>query len=128
MTTRWTTIRELVEEALERPPEERDAFVSHHCAHFQEGRTYSDSVIPIDARVVTLDSIPSFLLYRMGRKGWFLNGPNRNDVLNDAIAKGARYLAVRPSLAPMAMSYKGYLDMEVASTSWVKIYKLKTTK
>ncbi len=51
--------------------------------------------IPAEALVVAYDSVPSALLYRLGRNGWWVETRDGLAALPDLQARGARFVAAR---------------------------------
>jgi 4-amino-4-deoxy-L-arabinose transferase-like glycosyltransferase len=62
---------------------------------FHAGRTVADHYLDRDALVVAYDNAPGVLLYRIGRKGWFV--PNGSKIPLEDISR-ARYLVTQEGM------------------------------
>lgn len=90
---------------------------------FAEGRIWAAEHLAPGARVVAMDKIPAFLLYRLGHKGWNLHTHPVQD-FQLVLQQGARYLVVSPQSSDLIEPLRSYIRKEVGRTDWVIAYEL----
>lgn len=90
---------------------------------FAADRAWAADHLAPQARVIVVDNIPAYLMYRLGHKGWNLH-PRETEAFRKALQQGAQYLVTIPESDPILQPLRPFIRKEVTRSSWVVVYEI----
>ncbi len=91
---------------------------------FHKTRALADESIPKGAKIITYDNIPGWLFYRVGRKGWRIQGASDLEKFSKARELGANYFVIEPSQNPDITLFRPFMSGLVFEDQTIQVYKL----